>query len=153
QGVRRQPFPIIHQPTNPLPLRMNTINSSIHKSTNPATPVRLFASSRSWIEGEAVCQLYACSKLKGVRMAIGFPDLHPAKGTLVGAVFVTEGFIYPHLIGRDIGCGMALFETDLVRQDVKLDQWAQIPFDIEHVWTHESAEVLDREQLESTEFD
>jgi release factor H-coupled RctB family protein len=61
--------------------------------------------------------------------------------------------IYPHLIGGDIGCGMALFQTDLLRRDVKLDRWARIPFDLEHAWTDEIAEVLAKEELESTEFD
>ena len=117
------------------------------------TNMRLFASAKSWIEGEALRQLYATSKLEGVRLAAGFPDLHPGRGCAVGAAFVTEGLIYPHLIGGDIGCGMALFETDLVRRDVKLDHWARIPFDLEHVWTDEIAEVLAKEELESTEFD
>jgi release factor H-coupled RctB family protein len=48
---------------------------------------------------------------------------------------------------------MALFKTDLVRRDVKLDRWAQIPFDLEHGWTDEIAVVLTKEELESTEFD
>src|SRR5262249_21124239 len=61
--------------------------------------------------------------------------------------------IYPYLIGRDIGCGMALFKTDLVRRDVKLDRWAQIPFDLEHAWTDEIEAVLAKEELEPTEFD
>ncbi len=117
------------------------------------TNVRLFASGRSWIEGEALRQLYATSKLEGMRLAVGFPDLHPGKGSAVGAAFMTEGLIYPYLIGGDIGCGMALFKTDLVRRDVKLDRWAQIPFDLEHVWTAQVADVLAKEELESTEFD
>ena len=122
-------------------------------NTLTETTVRLFASARSWIEGEALRQFYATSRLEGVWLAVGFPDLHPGKGSPVGAAFVTEGLIYPHLIGGDIGCGMALFKTDLVRRDVKLDRWAQIPFDLEHVWTDEIAEVLAKEELESTEFD
>jgi release factor H-coupled RctB family protein len=117
------------------------------------TNVRLFASGRSWIEGEALRQLYATSKQEGMRLAVGFPDLHPGKGSAVGAAFVTEGLIYPYLIGGDIGCGMALFKTDLVRRDVKLDRWAQISFDLEHVWTDEIAQVLAKEELESTDFD
>jgi release factor H-coupled RctB family protein len=91
--------------------------------------------------------------LEGMRLAVGFPDLHPGKGSLVGAAFVTEVFIYPYLIGGDIGCGMALFKTDLVRCDVKLDRWAQIPFDLEHVWTDEIDKVLAKEELESTNYD
>jgi release factor H-coupled RctB family protein len=115
--------------------------------------VRLFASAKSWIEGEALRQLYAASKLEGMRLAVGFPDLHPGKAGPVGAAFVTEGLIYPYLIGGDIGCGMALFKTDLVRRDVKLDRWAQIPFDLEHIWTDEVAEVLAKAELETTEYD
>ena len=122
-------------------------------NTLTETNVRLFASAKSWIEGEALRQLYATSKLEGMRLAVGFPDLHPGKGGAVGAAFVTEGLIYPYLIGGDIGCGMALFKTDLVRRDVKLDRWAQVPFDLEHAWTAEINEVLAMEELESTDFD
>lgn len=122
-------------------------------NTLTETKVRLFASAKSWIEGEALRQLYATSKLEGMRLAVGFPDLHPGKGSAVGAAFVTEALLYPYLIGGDIGCGMALFKTDLVRRDVKLDRWAQIPFDLEHVWTDEISEVLAKEELESTGFD
>ena len=117
------------------------------------TNVRLFASARSWIEGEALRQLYASVKLEGMRLAVGFPDLHPGKGSPVGAAFVTEGFIYPHLIGGDIGCGMALFKTDLVQRDLKLNCWAELRFDLEHPWEGDAREVLAASELESTEFD
>ena len=117
------------------------------------TNVRLFASARSWIEGEALRQLYAAAKLEGMRLAVGFPDLHSGKGSPVGAAFVTEGFIYPHLIGGDIGCGMALFKTDLVQRDLKLNCWAELRFDLEHPWEGDAREVLAASELESTEFD
>ncbi len=54
-------------------------------NTLTETQVHLFASAQSWIEGEAVRQLYAAAKLDGVRLAVGFPDLHPGEGTPVGA--------------------------------------------------------------------
>jgi release factor H-coupled RctB family protein len=116
------------------------------------TQVRLFASVKSWIEGEAVRQLYATAKLDGMRSAVGFPDLHPGKGSPVGAAFVTEGVIYPHLIGGDIGCGMALFKTDLLRRNAKLDKWANLRFDLEHPFD-EAKDRLKEYGLESTEFD
>ena len=122
-------------------------------TTLTETQVRLFASSKSWIEGEAVRQLYATAKLDDVRRAVGFPDLHPGKGSPVGAAFVTEGVIYPHLIGGDIGCGMALFKTDLVRRDAKLDRWSTRRFDLEHPWDERISEFLAEHELESTEFD
>jgi release factor H-coupled RctB family protein len=117
------------------------------------TQVRLFASAQSWIEGEAVRQLYATAKLDGMRFAVGFPHLHPGKGVPVGAAFVTEGVIYPHLIGGDIGCGMGLFKTDLVRRDVKLDRWSKLQFNLEHRWEQFVCDFLAESELESTEFD
>ena len=115
--------------------------------------VRLFASSKSWIEGEALRQLYAVAKFEGMRLTVGFPDLHPGKGSPVGAALVTEGLIYPYLIGGDIGCGMALFKTDLVQRDIKLSRWAELRFDLEHPWEGNVQEVLATSELESTEFD
>src|SRR6185312_3866479 len=117
-----------------------------------AAPVRLLASAKSWIEGEAVRQLYATAKLAGVRLAVGFPDLHPGRGTPVGAAFVAEDVIYPHVIGGDIGCGMALFKTDLLRRDVKLDRWAELRFNLEHA-CDDVGGFLEAQELESTEFD
>lgn len=122
-------------------------------NTLTETNVRLFASTKSWIEGEALRQLYAAAKLDGIRLAAGFPDLHPGKGGPVGAAFVTEGIIYPYLIGGDIGCGMALFKTDLVQRDIKLSRWADLRFELEHPWDGNVSEVLAASQLDSTEFD
>jgi len=122
-------------------------------NTLTETQVRLFASARSWIEGEAVRQLYATAKFDGVRLAAGFPDLHPGKGSPIGGAFVTEGVIYPHLIGGDIGCGMALFKTDLVRRDAKLDRWAALRFDLEHPWDEFVGGFLAEHDLASTQFD
>jgi release factor H-coupled RctB family protein len=79
--------------------------------------------------------------------------LHPGKGSPVGAAFVTERVIYPHLIGGDIGCGMALFKTDLVRRDAKLDRWAALRFDLEHPADKDVSGFLADRNLESTRFD
>ena len=127
---------------------MHSTLSTLHFPT-----VRLFASAKSWIEGEALHQLYATSKLEGMRLAVGFPDLHPGKGSPVGAAFVTEGLIYPYLIGGDIGCGMALFKTDLVQRDIKLNRWASLRFDLEHPWEGDVSQVLAAAELHSTHFD
>jgi len=132
---------------------MNTRTLPTRPRADARRTVRLFASSQSWIEGEAVRQLYATSKLDGVRSAVGFPDLHPGKVSPVGAAFVTEGVIYPHLIGGDIGCGMTLFQTDLVRRDAKLDRWAERYFHLENPWDEEVGAFLAKHDLESTEFD
>ena len=122
-------------------------------NTMTDTPVRLVASAKSWVEGEAMRQLYAVAKFAGVRSAIGFPDLHPGKGAPVGAAFVTERTIYPYVIGGDIGCGMTLFKTDLTRRHVKLDRWAGLYFHLEHPWDEAPDEFLAEQKLESTGFD
>jgi release factor H-coupled RctB family protein len=132
---------------------MNTQTTATGTFAGATSKIRLFASSKSWIEGEAVRQLYATAKLDGMCQAVGFPDLHPGKGSPVGAAFLTEGVIYPHLIGGDIGCGMALFQTDLVRSDAKLDRWAERYFHLEHPWDEEVGEFLAEHDLDSTEFD
>ena len=122
-------------------------------TTIAETKTRVIASPKSWIEGEAVRQFYAVAKFDGMREAVAFPDLHPGKGVPVGAAFVTEGMIYPHLIGGDIGCGMTLFKTDLLARKAKLDRWAGLRFDLEHPWDGLVTTVLAENDLESTEFD
>ena len=122
-------------------------------TTTLETVVRLFASPQSWIEGEAVRQLYATARFAGMRSAFGFPDLHPGKGSPVGAAFVTDERIYPHLIGGDIGCGMALFATDLVRRDAKPERWSKLRFDLEHPWEGSAAGYLADCGLASGDFD
>jgi len=72
--------------------------------------VSIITSAKNWLESAAVSQLEAIAKLNGVTRAVGLPDLHAGK-TPVGMAFTTEEIIYPHLIGNDIGCGMALFRT------------------------------------------
>ncbi len=98
-------------------------------------------------------QLYATARLEGVQRAVGFPDLHPGKGAPVGAAFVTTGKFYPHLIGGDIGCGMGLWKTNLVRRKARLDRWAALSFDLEHPWEGDAREVLATAGLHSTDFD
>jgi release factor H-coupled RctB family protein len=122
-------------------------------NTLTETQVRLIASPKSWIEGEAVGQLYATAKLEATRLEVGFPDLHPGRGTPVGSAFVTEDVIYPHVIGGDIGCGMALFKTNLLRRETRLDRWAQLRFNLEHPWDEFVDEFLAKHELESSEFD
>lgn len=90
-----------------------------------AKNVRIIASSKNWIEGEAVRQLENAARLPGMVSATGMPDIHPGKGCPVGAVFLSKDIIYPHLIGNDAGCGMSLWKTDVARQKSKRDKWAK----------------------------
>lgn len=93
--------------------------------TVDAGTVDVLASSRTWMESDAVQQLHATARLPGMLHAVGMPDLHPGLGTPVGAVFACAGWVYPYLVGNDIGCGMALSLTDLKKPAAKLDRWAR----------------------------
>lgn len=74
----------------------------------------VISQSSSWIEGEALEQLKQTSTLPYMKNIVGMPDLHPGKGSAVGAAFLTQdNMIYPHLIGSDIGCGMSVALLDI----------------------------------------
>ena len=78
-----------------------------------ADTVRVFANSQTWLEGAALQQLQRTAQLPGMVCVAGMPDLHPGRGYPVGAAFFSVGRIYPALVGNDIGCGMALWQTGL----------------------------------------
>lgn len=81
--------------------------------------ISLISSGENWIEGEAIRQLENTAALPGMVKAVGLPDLHPGKGHPIGAVFASTDIIYPYLIGNDIGCGMAFFQTTLRKTKTK----------------------------------
>lgn len=100
--------------------------------------VRIIAHpTTSWIEGEAVRQLEHTASLAGVELAVGLPDLHPGKGHPIGAAFLSRDVIYPHLVGGDIGCGMALWRTDALAHKPKLENWAKRLAVLDKPWSGE----------------
>lgn len=80
------------------------------------------ASDATWMEDAAIAQLIVTSQLEGMQRVAGMPDLHPGRGYPVGAAFFSTTHLYPALVGNDIGCGMALWQTDLHAGSVKLDK-------------------------------
>lgn len=84
--------------------------------------VTLLASDDTWIEGAAIQQLHTSAALPGMARVAGMPDLHPGRGYPVGAAFFAVGHVYPALIGGDIGCGMALWRTDLAVGKLSADK-------------------------------
>jgi release factor H-coupled RctB family protein len=83
--------------------------------------IKVIKSEKSWMESNAIDQLVKVSELEGIVKAVGLPDLHIGK-TPVGASFVTREIIYPHIVGNDIGCGMALFSTGINKGKFKFDK-------------------------------
>jgi release factor H-coupled RctB family protein len=80
------------------------------------------ASDHLWLEDSAIQQLKNTSLLAGMRRVAGLPDLHPGRGYPVGAAFFSTGRLYPALCGGDIGCGVALWGTDLATGKASLDK-------------------------------
>ncbi len=84
--------------------------------------VTIIASERLWLEDAAIQQARTTSLLPGMQRVVGQPDLHPGRGYPVGAAFFSSGRFYPALVGNDIGCGMALWQTDILAGKARLDK-------------------------------
>lgn len=109
--------------------------------------VRLIASDKTWIEGAALDQLKHTSTLPGVEYVVGFPDLHPGKGTPVGAAIVSREKIHPRLPGNDIGCAMSFWACDLPARKLKLDRWADKLEGLDRPYEDDRATWLDAQAL------
>ncbi len=85
-------------------------------------PVTLIASENCWMEQNAINQLNALRRLPGVLRVVGLPDLHAGRSP-IGVAVETEGILYPHLLGNDIGCGMGLFRTGIQAKRFKQERF------------------------------
>ena len=119
---------------------------------NPCS-FKIIASNRNWIEGEAVKQLQNTAKFPGMEMAVGLPDLHPGKGSPIGAAFFTKNILYPYLIGNDIGCGMGLWQTDLKKNRIRRDRWIKKLYALENQWDNDTKAWLEKDNLKSNKWD
>ncbi|QTA85790.1 RNA ligase RtcB family protein [Desulfonema magnum] len=115
--------------------------------------IKVIASKDNWIEGEALKQLEKTAQLPGILKAIGLPDIHPGRGTPVGAAFVSKKIIYPHLIGNDVGCGIGLWKTNLKKRKFKRDKWIKKLSELEKPWAGDRTEWLSAHGLESSDSD
>jgi release factor H-coupled RctB family protein len=77
-----------------------------------------------------------------MRAAVGLPDLHPGKGTPIGAAFVAEGWLYPALVGSDIGCGIGLWRTELNARKLKREIWADRLRKLDDAWEGDAKQFL-----------
>ncbi|UOO89357.1 RNA ligase RtcB family protein [Vitreoscilla massiliensis] len=84
----------------------------------PSAKVNILANHKVWLEDNAIQQLHTTAQLAHIRAAVGLPDLHAGRGYPIGAAFFSTEHFYPALVGGDIGCGMALWQTDLLRHKV-----------------------------------
>ncbi len=115
--------------------------------------IRIIASEKSWIEGNAVEQLNATAALPGMLACAGMPDLHAGKDAPIGAVFACQSLIYPHLVGSDIGCGMGVWQTELRRNKVKIAHWEKRLQGLDDEWKGDVKQFLRDAGVGTTRFD
>src|SRR5258708_34411000 len=88
-----------------------------------------------------------------MRLAVGLPDLHPGKGSPIGAAFAAEGWIYPSLVGSDIGCGIGLWRTSLNAAKIKRDAWAEKLRKLDGEWEGDPAQWLGERSIAPRGFE
>lgn len=115
-------------------------------------PVRIFASSNAWIEGNARQQLNHVAGLPGVKAVAAMPDLHAGKYGPVGSAILAD-CVYPQLAGSDIGCGMGLYKLDAGARDLRLDRLADRLRALDAPWEGEPARRFAGARLAPSEFD
>jgi len=89
---------------------------------NTPCDVTLIGRDPARFDPAALDQLNTTARLDGMGRVVGLPDLHAGNGIAVGAAFWSTDRIWPHLVGSDIGCGMALWETSLPVRKFRVGQ-------------------------------
>ena len=84
----------------------------------------------SWavpLEGSALAQATNLSNLPfAIDHVALMPDAHTGYGMPIGGVLFAERAVVPYAIGVDIGCGVALVETDLTVETLAPDQLGRV---------------------------
>ena len=115
--------------------------------------IRVIANSKCWIEGNALAQLKKAATLPGIRLAVGLPDLHAGNGRPIGSVFASTELFYPDMIGTDIGCGVACWQSDLKVIKAKIDKLARKLQDMGGHWDGDAASWLAEYDIPATGFE
>jgi release factor H-coupled RctB family protein len=108
----------------------------------------------SLVDEKAMKQLELSSRLPGMVRVVGMPDLHVGPRFPIGASFLVEDFIYPSLIGGDIGCGMTMFVLSCKARQIQGNE--QSIAALLRGLDEPMAEIknrVEKEGISSTEFD
>jgi release factor H-coupled RctB family protein len=115
-------------------------------------PIHIFASAKSWIEGNALQQLEQVASLPGVEAVAAMPDLHPGKYGPVGCAILADR-LYPQFVGSDIGCGMGLFRLDVPARRLRSDKLAERIRSLDGPWDGDIEAAMAGAGLLPTAFD
>ena len=81
---------------------------------------------RSWVPDLDERTLAQATNLSNLPFALEhvalMPDAHAGYGMPIGGVLFAERAVVPYAIGVDIGCGVALAETDLTTQSMSREE-------------------------------
>lgn len=117
------------------------------KPTIDTETMTLFATAGTWIEGESIRQLERAASFAGMKRVVGLPDLFPGKGIPIGAAMLSEGEFYPHLVGSDVGCGIALFASNLTCAKAKPEKWFKKLGGLETPWDGDAVKWLEERSV------
>ncbi|KAL9046271.1 MAG: hypothetical protein Q9214_000850, partial [Letrouitia sp. 1 TL-2023] len=113
-------------------LAVETTSTSTHdddrnNDEKSACSMEVLAGDVAELDQTALNQFETTARsLPGIIHAVAQPDLHPGTKFPIGAVFVSQGWIHPPLIGGDIGCGMAWYRCRLTRAQVQGDKGRKV---------------------------
>ncbi len=117
----------------------------------------IIANEHTWLEPLAQTQLFETSTRPDMCCVVGMPDLHPGIDAPIGAAYLTQHRLYPALVGSDIGCGIALFSTELNHNKYSIDKLIKQLGDLESPLSQEWCPKIHQAQhalrLEKTNFD
>lgn len=106
-------------------------------------PINLIGADPRMFDPVAIDQLKRTAAMPGIARVVGLPDLHAGRGIAVGAAFWSPTHLYPHLVGSDIGCGMALWQTDGALRKFRLDAAERKLHGLDGPWNGDTAAMLD----------
>ena len=108
---------------------------------------------KSWaaeLEASALKQAVNLSNLPfAIHHVALMPDAHTGYGMPIGGVLFADGAVVPYAIGVDIGCGVALVETDLTVTTLSRERLERVLEEIERrvpTGTSSQKRSIDREQ-------
>ena len=107
------------------------------------TPIALIGADPRQFDPVAIDQLERTAAMPGIARVVGLPDLHAGRGIAVGAAYWARSHVYPHLVGGDIGCGMALWQTGGALRKFRLDAAERKLHGLDGPWEGNAAAMLE----------